>query len=391
MCTESLDLSPAPDPHSLRHQHKDDLMINTHRLLKLFLDLVRLDSPSLGEKPVADYIRYLLQGYDLFIDDAGKALGGSTGNVIVRVPATGPGQAMIISAHMDCVPPCLGVVPVVQDGVIRSAGATVLGGDDKAGIAAILEALLHLEEEQLPHPELYLVFTICEEEGLRGAALVDYARIGAREAVVLDAGGPVGAVIVRSPSKAGMTMTFHGRAVHAGIEPENGVNAIVIAANAVSRMRLLRIDEETVANLGRIEGGGQTNIVPDCVLLTGEARSQSPAKLQAHIEHMRACCAQAVAQCGGSFDFEYEITYPGLDVSPDSPLVLRAQDACARLGLPFAAIATGGGSDANIFAGHGIECINLAIGMSKVHTTEEFITVESLLQTTQLTAALMHK
>lgn len=186
-----------------------------------------------------------------------------------------------------------------------------------------------------------------------------------------------------------MTMTFHGRAVHAGIEPENGINAIVMAANAVSRMRLLRIDEETVANLGRIEGGGQTNIVPDTVMLTGEARSQSDAKLLAHVEHIRTCCAQAALQCGGTFDFKHEIAYPGLDVPPDNPLVLRAKTACFNLDFPFAAIGTGGGSDANIFAGHDMECINLAIGMSKVHTTEEFITIDSLVRTTQLTAALM--
>ena len=256
-------------------------MINKDRLTNTFLDLVRLDSPSGQEKPVADHLCALLsaRGYDVHVDNAGTFFGGNSGNVIVRVPATGPGDAMAFSAHMDCVGPCVGVEPVLTDGIIRSASNTVLGGDDKAGISAILEALFHLEEDGIPHPELFLLFTVCEEAGMFGAKHLDFSRVKAKEVVVLDSSGDVGTIIVRAPSKAGMTITFHGRSAHAGIEPEKGISAIQMAANAISRMKLLRIDEETVANLGRIEGGGQTNIVPDCVTLTGEARSQSNASL----------------------------------------------------------------------------------------------------------------
>jgi tripeptide aminopeptidase len=366
-------------------------MINTHRLTDMFLDLVRLDSPSRGEKPVADYLLALLapRGYDIRVDEAGAAIGGNTGNVIVHVPATGPGEAMGFSAHMDCVPPCIGVRPVLADGVIRSAGDTVLGGDDKAGIAAILEALFHLEEEKIPHPELSLLFTVCEEAGMFGAKYLDLSRVKAREIVVLDASGEVGTIIVRSPSKADMTMTFRGRGAHAGIEPEKGINAIQMAANAVSRMRLLRIDDETVANLGRIEGGGQTNIVPDCVTLTGEARAQTDAKLMAQVDHMRQCCVKAVQELGGSFDFSHEISYPAMSVPVDSMLLHRALHACHNLDLTAAVKGTGGGSDANIFAGQGRSCINLGIGMSRVHTTDEFIRVEDMEKTARLTAHLM--
>jgi len=366
-------------------------MINTHRLTSTFLDLVRIDSPSRQEKGVADHLCALLspRGYDIHVDNAGAAIGGDTGNVIVRVPATGPGEAIAFSAHMDCVPPCLGVTPVLADGAIRSATNTVLGGDDKAGISAILEALFHLEEEEIPHPELYLLFTVCEEAGMFGAKHLDFSRIKAREVVVLDAGGDVGTIIVRSPSKAGLSMTFHGRSAHAGIEPEKGINAIQMAAFAVSRMQLLRIDEETVANLGRIEGGGQTNIVPDCITLTGEVRSQTSAKLLAQIEHMRQCCIKAVQEFGGSFDFSHEITYPGMSVPADSRLLHRALHACNDLDLVAAAKGTGGGSDANIFAGQGLSCINLGIGMNRVHTTEEFIRIEDMENAARLTAALM--
>ena len=368
-------------------------MINTDRLTNTFLDLVRIDSPSRREKGVADHLCALLspRGYDIHVDNAGAAIGGDTGNVIVRVPATGPGEAIAFSAHMDCVPPCLGVEPVLSEGIIRSATNTVLGGDDKAGITAILEALFHLEEENIPHPELYLLFTVCEEAGMFGAKQVDFSGIKAKEVVVLDSSGDVGTIIVRSPSKADVSITFHGRAAHAGIEPEKGISAIQMAAYAVSRMQLLRIDEETVANLGRIEGGGPTNIVPDCVTLTGEARSQTSAKLMAQIEHMRICCVKAVQEFGGSFDFSHEISYPEMNVSAESMLLHRALHVCNDLDLTAAVKGTGGGSDANIFSGQGLSCINLGIGMSRVHTTDEFIRVEDIRKASQLTAALMQR
>lgn len=366
-------------------------MINTDRLVSLFMDMVRIDSPSLGERRMSNHLRDLLapRGYDMRIDNAGTIIGGDTGNLVVRVPATGPGNPMAFSAHMDCVPPCQGIRPILNNGIIRGAGDTVLGGDDKAGIAAILEALFHLEEEGIPHPELELLFTVCEEHGLVGSKAMDFSLVRAKEVVVLDAGGPVGTIIVRSPSKADMTMVFHGRAAHAGIDPENGISAIQMAANAIGRMRLLRIDEETVANLGRIEGGGQTNIVADTVTLTGEARSHAGVQLLAQVEHMRQCCEEAAREFGGSVDFTHVIAYPALDVPPDSKLLHRALHACAHLGLTAAVKGTGGGSDANIFAGQGMSCINLGIGMTKVHTTEEFITVESLEQSARLTAELM--
>lgn len=366
-------------------------MINIHRLTRQFTDLLRVDSPSLREQDLARHLCGILagRGYDTHVDNAGELIGGNSGNVIVRVPATGPGEPRGFSAHMDCVPPCEGVEPLLENGVIRSATNTVLGGDDKAGIAAILEALAHLEEENLPHPELFLVFTVCEEAGMHGAKNLDYSKLAAREVVVLDACGDVGTIIVRAPTKAGVIVSFHGRAAHAGIEPENGISAIQLAANAVNRMQLLRIDEETVANLGRIEGGGQTNIVTDLVTLSGEARAFSEERLLAQIEHMRQCCRAAIRDLGGSFSFDYEISYPAMDIQAGSSLLDRALQACRELGLTPAVKGTGGGSDANIFAGQGLSCINLGIGMSRVHTVDEFIRVEDLEKTARLTAALM--
>ncbi|MDY0275140.1 MAG: M20/M25/M40 family metallo-hydrolase [Desulfomicrobium sp.] len=366
-------------------------MVNIHRLTECFFDLVRITSPSLGEKDVAQYLCTFLapRGYDLHVDNAGDFCGGNTGNVIVRVPATGPGAPLAFSAHMDCVPPCTDVQPVTRDGRIYSAGNTVLGGDDKAGIAAIVEALFHLEEENLPHPELYLLFTICEEAGMFGAKYLDYSRVAAEQVVVLDACGNPGTIIVHAPAKTDLTITFTGRAAHAGIEPELGINAIQIAADAISRMQLGQIDASTVANIGFFQGGGPINIVPDLVIVRGEVRSHSQERLDQHLQHLRQCCTQAVAIHGGGFDFQSELSYPALDISADSPLVQRALGACHVLNLPASLESTGGGSDANIFSARGWSCINLGIGMSKVHTTDEYISLDSLEKITRLVAQIM--
>lgn len=367
------------------------VMINIQRLTDCFLDLVRITSPSLGEKDFADHLCSLLtpRGYAIHVDDAGKHSGGNTGNVLVRVPATGPGEPLAFSAHMDCVPPCTDVQPVIADGRIQSAGNTVLGSDDKAGIAAILEALFHLEEEQIPHPELYLLFTICEEAGMVGAKNLDYTRVAAKEVVVLDASGEPGTIIVQAPAKVDLTITFAGRAAHAGIAPEQGINAIQMAARAINGLHLGRIDTKTVANIGFIQGGGPVNIVPDLVTIRGEVRSQSQARLDQHVAHIRQCCEEAATTCGGSFEFHEVLSYPAMDVPDDSPLVQRALTACQALGLPARLESTGGGSDANIFSSHSLSCINLGIGMSKVHTTEEYISLDSLEKITRLTAQLM--
>ncbi|WP_147820643.1 M20/M25/M40 family metallo-hydrolase [Salidesulfovibrio onnuriiensis] len=366
-------------------------MLDKERLLKNFLDMVRIDSPSFKEAAMADYLtnfaterRWLAR-----VDNAGKLCNGETGNVIVRIQGTGPGEAIAFSAHMDCVPPCLGVKPVVNGDIVSSEGETVLGGDDKAGIAAILEAAMHLEEEKIPHPDLYLLFTIAEESGMHGAKNMASADLPVTEVVVSDSGGPIGATVVKAPAKAGITITFHGKPAHAGMEPEKGVSAIQLAADAIRRMTLLRIDEETTANLGHIEGGTVTNIVAETCTLTAEARSLDDAKLKKQLEHMEQCCDEAAAAIGGSIDFTYEISYPALTVPEDSPLLEKTSQCCEKLGLAFDGVPCGGGSDANILFGKGYSVINISNGMKDVHTTKESISMKDVHDAARLMAEMM--
>ena len=366
-------------------------MIINERILNLFFELVRIDSPSLQEKEVAVCLHKKMEerGYTVTEDKAGELSGGNTGNLIVHVPATGEGTPIAFSAHMDCVHPCHGVEPIVEGDLVRSKGDTVLGGDDKAGIAMAIEALNHLEDESIPHPDVYFVFSICEESGMHGAKNIDTSLLPAKDIIILDSGGKVGSIVVAAPAKAGIMMNFIGKSAHAGIAPEEGVSAIQIAAEAVSKMNLLRIDESTTANLGHIEGGSVTYIVADSVSLTAEARSLHDEVLNKQLEHMESCCAYAVKKIGGSYKFEYEISYPALHVPEDSTVLAKVEQACINIGLDPERGPTGGGSDANVLYGKGYNAVTLGIGMSKVHTTDEFIKIESLTRGAELVAEIM--
>ncbi|OEU67527.1 MAG: peptidase M20 [Desulfovibrio sp. S3730MH75] len=365
-------------------------MINKDRILNLFLDLVKIDSPSLKEKNVSKYLCSLMKekGYEVTQDSAGDACDGNTGNVFVRIPGTG-GNPIGFSAHMDCVYPCCGVVPVIKDDIVYSSGDTVLGGDDKAGLAMMIEAVQHLKEENIPHPDIYLMFSICEESGMHGAKNMDLTLFPVKEVVVLDSGGAVGTIVIEAPAKAGIDITFIGKSAHAGIAPESGISAIQMAAEAISYMKLLRIDKKTTANLGRIEGGGATNIVTDKVSLSAEIRSTNDQTLQELIDHMKKCCADATVKFGGDYNFEYEISYPALHVDKNSPLLARIEQSCKNIGLEPKQVSTGGGSDSNILYGKGYSALTLGIGMSKVHTLEEFIEIKSLTSCAELVTEIM--
>ncbi|SME94472.1 M20/M25/M40 family metallo-hydrolase [Desulfovibrio gilichinskyi] len=366
-------------------------MISKDRILNLFLDLIKIDSPSLKEKNVADYLVSLMQEseYDVIKDCAGDACGGNTGNIFVRIPATGTGEPIAFSAHMDCVNPCVGVVPVVKDDVVYSSGDTVLGGDDKAGLAIMIEAVRHLEEESIPHPEIHFIFSICEESGMHGAKNMDSSLLPAKNILVLDSSGDVGRIIIESSAKAGINITFKGKSAHAGICPESGISAIQIAAEAVSKMHLLRIDKGTTANLGRIEGGGATNIVTDQVTLTAEARSTNDESLQLQLDHMEKCCVDAAVKFGGMCQFDSEISYPALHIDEKSKLLAKVEQSCRNTGITPKRDSTGGGSDANILYGKGYTALTLGVGMSKVHTVDEFIAVKSLTDCAELVADIM--
>jgi len=370
-------------------------VINRARLVAEFLEMVRISSPSKREGRMAKRLAATLEemGVSVEEDDAGRKVGGETGNLLARFPGTVPGAPpLLLCAHMDTVVPCEIVTPRMSGDVVKTDGTTVLGGDDKAGIAAILEALRVLRDDAIPHGPIDVLFTICEEYGLLGAKHFDVGRLRARSGLVLDVDG-VSELVTRGPAANKLDVVVHGLEAHAGVCPEQGISAIKVASEAIAAMRLGRLDAETTANLGLIEGGLATNIVPNRVRVRGETRSLSLEKLEAQSQHMRECFEHAAARHRATVAgrehtarVEARITrdYERLEVRDEAPIVRLMTRAAANLGKPFATRATGGGSDANVFGGRGLEIANLACGMREIHTVNEWVDVKDIVTTAEL-------
>lgn len=369
--------------------------MNKERMTKTFLELVQMDSETGHERAVADYVTQKLRrmGYEVNEDNAGEAIGGNAGNVIAYKPGTVPGKRILFCAHMDTVTPGNGVQPIVEGDMIRSQGDTVLGGDDKGGIAILLEMARVLQEEKIPHAPLYIVCTIAEEGGLFGAKNIDrrLLHMPIDAAFFLDSGDWPNKIVVEAPMQSNLQATFYGKAAHAGSEPEKGISAIQIAADAISQMTLGRIDEETTANIGIIQGGRATNIITDKVTIEGECRSLKTEKLKSQQAHMIACCHNAAKRFGGQADVQVSENYPQILLTPQSAPVQLAAAAVRKIGLEPELIKIGGGSDANIFNGYGIPSTVIGIGMENVHTTEESISISTMATAVEAVLAIVQE
>ncbi|KJS18570.1 MAG: peptidase M20 [Peptococcaceae bacterium BRH_c4b] len=345
------------------------------------MELVQVDSVSGQERKLADLLLDRLEslGLEVWEDDAGKKLNTSAGNIIGKLPKTvAGGEPVLLCAHMDTVEPGVGVVPVLDNRVIKSSGDTILGADDKAGITAILEVLRVIRENNIPHGGIEVAFTVWEEGGLLGAKNLDFDRLESKMGFVLDCDGPAGTIIVQAPSQDRISATVRGRAAHAGISPEEGINAIVVASRAIAAMKLGRIDDETTANIGVITGGKAINIVPDAVTIKGETRSLTASKREAQTKAMVAALEETARANGTTADVVVETIYPDFKLGEKNRVVIIAARAARQLGMNPRLVKTGGGSDANIFNNRGIAVANLGIAMQKVHTTDEYIRSEDL-------------
>ncbi len=357
-------------------------MVDREALVAEFCELVQIDSPSGGEGTIMAVLAANLEALGLATtrDQAGERIGAETGNLIAKLPATDPGRPVVmLNAHVDTVQPGQGIVPVVEEDTIRSAGETVLGADDKAGVAVILAAVRELLTAPFPHGEVQVVFTIAEEIGLYGAQYLDYSLLSPNYAFVLDGGAQVGEITVGAPSARKMTWKVHGVAAHAGVHPERGTNAIQLAAQAIAAMRLGRLDEETTANIGHIEGGLARNIVPDYCEVWGEARSHCEDKLEAQVAHMRECFrSAAVAYPEGRVEDQVETSYRRFRLSEDDEVVRVAMTAATNLGHTPVLKIGGGGSDANVFNERGIPAVICACGAQGAHSTAETAIISAM-------------
>lgn len=370
------------------------IKVNEKRLLDEFLELVQIDSETKNESAIAKALIKKFQnlGVEVFEDDAAKVTGHGAGNLICTLQGTkNEADPIYFTSHMDTVVPGNGVKPSIQDGYVVTDGTTILGADDKAGLAAMLEAIRILNENSMSHGDIQFIITVGEESGLVGAKVLDPSRIKAKFGFALDSDEKVGNIIVAAPTQAKIKAVIHGKTAHAGVAPEKGVSAITIAAKAIAKMPLGRIDEETTANIGRFEGGKATNIVADRVDILAETRSLVEEKMNAQTEKMKTAFETTAEKMGGKADVEIEVMYPGFKYSDGDHVVEVAKKAAVSIGREPKLLTSGGGSDANVIAGFGIPTVNLAVGYEEIHTTNERMPIEELVKLTEMVVAIVQQ
>ena len=370
-------------------------MVNQERLGDVFRTLVEIDSISKEEGPIAQKLGTIFEsmGAEVVFDGAGPKVGGNTGNLIARFHgAETEVTPLLLNAHMDTVQPGRGVKIVFSDGIFSSDGTTVLGADDKSALAIIIETLQVLQENRLRHGPLEVVVTVCEEIGLLGAKNLDYSLLKARHGYSLDASDTDG-IVTRAPAANHIQFKVYGRDAHAGAAPEKGINAIQLAGRAIARMGLGRIDEETTANIGRIEGGTATNIVPGLVTVAGEVRSHSPERLKDETRKIVRCFEEEISMYKEAFPSEDGLPrvetavrsdFLVMKVPEDHRVIALAQEAASRLGREMKTKTSGGGSDGNIFFEHGIVVGILGTGMKDMHTVRESIRLHDMVKAAEL-------
>ncbi|MDO5548732.1 MAG: M20/M25/M40 family metallo-hydrolase [Eubacteriales bacterium] len=368
-----------------------EIPVNQSRLISLFGQLVSLDSPSYGERAVGDFLAEKLAslGAPPQEDDAASRIGGNCGNLHALLDGEEPLPPLLFCAHMDTVEPSCGKKMLLsEDGTITSDGTTVLGADDAAAIAAILEALTLLRENDLPHRPIELLFTAAEEPYCVGIQAFDFSKLASKEAYVFDLTGEMGAAAIQAPTILSFTVTFSGRAAHAGFAPESGIHAVRAAACAITQIPSGRVADSTV-NVGTISGGTANNIVPDSCCFTGEIRSYTDSHAVDLLHQIKQIAQNAAEQFGASVDVQGNRHVTAYQVASDAPVVARYRHACEQLGLNPTLCSTFGGSDNNHLVLHGIQGIVPATAMFQCHTCHEYTTISDLTTAAKLAYSLM--
>jgi len=354
------------------------------QVVDFFLELAAIASPPGEERPVADVLTRYLRDLGLSADE------DAAGNLYARIEPIAEGTPLFFCAHMDTVPPDGTIEPVLgDDGVIRNAGGTILGADNKAAIVQMLDATRRVLAENRPHAGIELLFTTEEEIGLVGAAAFDHTRLHAQLGYVYDQAAAPGEIILGAPYAQGVEVTFHGRAAHSGMFPEEGRSAIQAAAKAIADFRLGRIDDEATANVGLISGGTAGNIVPEWCTFLAEARCHDERRLNDLVQEMLDACTFAATATECEVSTTLRKQYRGYRFAKSDDVVRLAAGALERSGYPVSYALSGGAADANAFNERGLRCVNLANGMTDIHTPNEHISVADLEGMVEVTLALV--
>jgi tripeptide aminopeptidase len=366
-------------------------LFNKKRLIETFFDLLKIKSPSGSEKGVSEYItdRLVGLGLDVINDNIGKRIGSDSGNIIAHFRGKKKAEPIFFAAHMDTVQPMGEILPIISgERIINTCKDCILGCDDKSAIAAMIETMHDIVENDIETNDLYLVFTICEEIGLKGSKNMDLSLLKADIGFVFDADGGVGSIITQAPFQDSIDIRFIGKPAHAGICPEKGLNSIVAASKAISRAKTGRLDKNTTCNIGVIKGGVAKNIVPELTEIEAEARSMDERKLKMVIEDITKIFKKSSEETGVRFEYKVLREYNGYRLSKNDLPVRMAIRALKNIGMGYKLKKTGGGSDTNIFNSKGKKAVNLSSGMENCHTNEEFIKISELLNLTRLITEL---
>jgi tripeptide aminopeptidase len=374
--------------------------IQQERLAETFIQLCETDSPSGEERRMASLVTEILCDLDAappLEDDSAATTGSQCGNFIFRFPGTLPGEPIFFSCHLDTVEPGTGIKVVRRDDIFTSLGNTILGSDDKSGIAALIEMIQVIREHNLPHVPMEFVFTTCEEVGLLGAKALDPKHIQAEIGYALDSSG-MGRVIIGAPASNRLRIGIKGVAAHAGLHPERGISAINLAGQALSLAPFGRIDAESTINFGTIQGGTASNIVPEQVFIEGEVRSHSSVRLEELTREVEQAFHTVIEQWHDpsgkvkgrpELDFQVEADFPVMQLSREDEVIRQVKRAARTIDMELTLEVAGGGSDANIFNGYGLQTAIIATGMTHVHSTDEQVSLEDMVELTRLLLALV--
>ena len=367
-------------------------MINRERSINKFMELVQIDSVSFNELGVAQYLTQHFEdlGYEVLHDTKShKAVPQSnTGNIIVKIPGVGAlanNPTIILEAHMDTVEPGNGVKPsITEDGkYVVSDGTTILGADDKAGIAQILEVERVLAENKLDHAPLELLFTIGEEIGLLGAFNVDTDLLEGKIGFVLDGGGGPGTALIGGPDYYDIAGRIIGKAAHAGVAPDQGISSIQVMAEAISNMKLLKVDEDTTCNIGRVQCNYPTNVVPEVTTFELEVRSLDSAKGKAQCDHVKETLEAACKKYGATLEFNISQSLHAYHHSDNNPVIQLYKEMCERHDLTYTGQVMRGGTDVSGLTYNGIDAICLAAGGEYAHELRERLIIDEFLANIQ--------
>lgn len=360
--------------------------INQKRLIDTFLDCVKIPSPSWKEDKI---IEYIIKACEKLKIPTKKIPCGNSYNLLARLEGDPKRTPILLCCHTDTVHPCEKITPVIKNGRIYSDGTSVLGGDDKSAVAAFLEAVRYVRENNIAHGTVEILFTCAEEIGLYGMKGMDLSLLKSKYGFIFDCGGPIGSVIVKAPYQIIMKVGVTGKAAHAGIEPEKGINAIRVLSQIIAELPNGRLDHETTTSVGLISGGKATNIVPEYAEMSLEIRSIDRKKLKQVECEIKSIIKKTVSAAKARAEITSTLEYPGFSIKESDPVIKLAASATKRAGLKLVITSTGGGSDTNILNHAGLKSLNLSIGMQKVHTTDEFILIDDMVKGTRFVIALI--